>query len=229
MAATGGYRSTVALKVAMAVTGLFMFVFVVFHLYGNLKFFMGRDAINHYAVGLRSLGDPILGEGHAIWFARIGILATVTLHFCCAAVLVLRSRAARPIPYRQREHISLNYASSTMLWGGLWLAGFVVLHLLHLTFGVVGPRPTLQPDGHPDVHANIANGFEHPAIAAVYLVSMIPLGLHLYHGLWSASQTLGAITPPLERCRRPFALGVSLVIVAGYMSLPLAVIFGFLQ
>lgn len=229
MANRNAYRSTVALKVAMAVTGLAMFVFVVFHLYGNLKMFLGPDVINHYAAGLRHLGDPIFSETHLLWLARLGLIGTVALHLYAAVALTLRSRAARPLRYTRHEHIALSYASSAMLWGGLWLGGFVIFHLLHLTFGLVGPEPQVLADGHVDVYANVVRGFQSPLVSTIYIASMVPLGFHLYHGLWSATQTLGAATPQLNVVRRPAALLVAVAIVAGYVSIPVAVLVGVLR
>jgi succinate dehydrogenase / fumarate reductase cytochrome b subunit len=109
-----------------------------------------------------------------------------------------------------------------MLWGGLALLAYVVYHLLHLTFGTV--HPNFVPG---DVYNNFVVGFQNVGVSAVYILAMIPLGLHMYHGFWSMLQTMGANSPKYNRIRRPTALTLALVVVLLNISFPLAVLLGY--
>lgn len=225
MKQSGVYTSSVVKKLGMALSGVAMFLFVVGHLYGNLKLFAGREVFNDYAAGLRHLGHPILGEGHALFAARLGLIAVALYHVWSAVDLTLRARRARPQRYARHEDISLSYASRTMVYGGLWIGGFIVFHLLHLTFGLVGP-PHQYVDGQLDVYRNVVDSFRLPWLDVLYIVSMIPLGFHVYHGLWSATQTLSLRWPWLVAVRRPLALVVAGLVAAGYIAIPVAVMLG---
>jgi succinate dehydrogenase / fumarate reductase cytochrome b subunit len=136
-----------------------------------------------------------------------------------AAELTILSRKARPTPYEMQQRIAFSYASYTMRWGGVVILAFVIYHLMHLTFG----------SAHHDfktgeVYHNVVSGFRVLPVSLAYIAAMIPLGFHLYHGLWSAFQTLGINNPRYNQWRRPFALSISLIVVIGNISVPLAVL-----
>jgi succinate dehydrogenase / fumarate reductase cytochrome b subunit len=216
------WDSTVGKKIMMAVTGLILIGFVVVHMLGNLKVYMGPEAFNHYAEGLRTFGDPFLGYGQLLWILRIVLLAAVLIHIAAAVQLTLRSRAARPVAYRRLDRdLAFSYASRTMVWGGIIILGFVVYHILHFTTG----------DTHPDfipgnAYHNFVTGFQSVPAAAVYILTMIPLGFHLYHGFWSMLHSLGATNPKFNRLRRPFAAALALLVVIPNVSFPVAVLAG---
>ncbi|MGH7502985.1 MAG: succinate dehydrogenase cytochrome b subunit [Longimicrobiales bacterium] len=215
------YRTTVGKKIAMAVSGLVLLVFVIGHFIGNLKVYQGQEAFNHYAEGLRTFGSPFFGNGQLLWLVRLGLFAALVIHIASAVQLVRRSRAARPVPYREYESLAFSYASRTMVWGGLIILAFVLYHLLHLTFG------TVHPDFVPgDAYHNFILGFRSWPVALAYIAAMIPLGFHLYHGLWSALQTVGVNNPHYNRYRRPLALGIALAVTIGNVTFPLAVATG---
>lgn len=217
------YRTTVGKKVAMAATGILLILYVVAHMAGNLKVYQGPQKFNAYAEFLRDAGGPVLGRGQLLWAARIVLLAAVLIHIAAAIQLARRSRAARPVGYRNPPHDEFSYASRTMRWGGVILFLFVVYHLMHLTWG------NAHPDFVPgNVYHNFVVGFQSWPVAAVYAAAMVALGFHLYHGTWSMMQTLGANHPTYERLRRPFAAGLALVVVIGNLSFPVAVLAGWL-
>jgi len=218
------YQSTAGKKIGMAVTGSLLFLFVLAHMLGNLKIYMGAEAFNDYARFLREVGHPALPHGAALWIFRLVLLAAVGIHVTAAAQLWLISRRARRVGYKLNENLSFSYASSTMRWGGVVLALFVVYHLLHLTLGVVHPGFE-----HGAAYANVVSGFRAWPVSAFYIACMLPLGLHVYHGLWSATQTLALQHPVVKKWRRPVALGLSGLIVAGNVSIPLAVLSGLVR
>lgn len=216
------WGSTVGKKIMMATTGVILIGFVVFHMYGNLKVYQGAEAFNHYAEGLRTLGEPIFGYGQVLWILRIVLLAAAIIHIVAAVQLVLRSRRARAVGYRKYEgDMVFSYASRTMKWGGLIILGFVIYHLMHLTFG------NLHPDFVPgDVYHNFVAGFQSWPVSVAYILTMIPLGFHLYHGFWSMLQTFGATNPKMNHVRRPIAAVLAGAVVLGNISFPVAVLAG---
>lgn len=217
------WSSSVGKKILMAVSGLILYGFVVVHMVGNLKVYQGREAFNHYAEGLRTVGAPFFGYGQLLWIARIILLAALFVHLAAVFQLTRQSKAARQHGYKKFEGLEFSWASRTMLWGGLLLLAYIVYHLLHLTFGSV--HPNFIPG---DAYNNFVVGFQQPPAALAYIVAMIPLGLHMYHGFWSMLQTLGANNPKYNKLRRPIALTLSLLVVLLNISFPVAVLLGWL-
>jgi succinate dehydrogenase / fumarate reductase cytochrome b subunit len=208
--------SSIGKKVVMAVTGLVLFGFVVGHMIGNLQLFLGREALNDYAVFLRHF---LHGQG--LWIARAGLLVAVGLHIWAATSLTLSNWSARPVGYRLWQARESTYASRTMVWSGPILALFIVYHLLHFTTG------TLHPDFiEGDVFHNVVVGFQNPFVSAFYVLAMLALGLHMYHGVWSMLQSLGLSHPRWNVWRLVFAATVTGVVVVGNISMPVAVLLG---
>lgn len=217
----GLYHTSIGKKVLMATTGIVLAGFVLVHMIGNLKIYQGAVKYDAYAVGLREFGAPFLGHGQFLWIARIVLLACVGIHIVAAIQLTRMSWAARPVGYRKGNSLEFSYASRTMRWGGLIVGLFVVYHLLHLTTG------TLHPEfEHGAVYANVVAGFSVWWVSAIYVAAMIALGFHLYHGLWSMTQTLAIENPRVKRWRRPVSAAFALVVVVGNISIPVAVLTG---
>lgn len=208
------WDSTIGKKVVMAVTGLIMVAFVIGHLLGNLLVFQGPNRVNAYSAFLR-------GTGEALWAVRAILLAAVVVHVVASIQLTRRDRAARPVAYTRREPQVSTLASRTIGWGGLLLAVFIVFHLLHFTFGTVHPSFS-----HTDVYSNIIVGFSNPIVAIFYMVAMVALGLHLYHGVWSSLRTLGVSPASPRPLWRPVALFLAVVVWLGFSAIPAAVLAG---
>lgn len=215
------YRTAMGKKAVMAVTGIALFGFVLGHLLGNLKLYLGPEQLDHYAEGLRELGAPFFPRGQLLWIARVGLLAAVAVHIHAAVTLTLLNRRARPTRYAKVASQASTYASRTMSWGGVIIALFVVYHLMHLTFGNV--HPDFQPGA---VYHNVVVGFQNPWVSAFYVAAQIALGFHLYHGLWSLFQTLGWNGPRINVFRRRLAVALAVAICAGNISFPIAVLTG---
>ena len=214
-------KSTVGKKILMALSGLILWGFVIGHMVGNLKVYQGPEAFDHYAEGLRTFGEPFFGRGQLLWLVRLALLFAVGVHIVAALQLVLKSRAARRVGYRKFEPLAFSMASRTMAWGGVAILAFVIYHLMHLTFGNV--HPDFRP--HQAYH-NFVAGFQSVPVSIAYMLAMIPLGFHLYHGLWSALQTLGINNPAYNRLRRPIAGVIAAVVIAANLSFPVAVLAG---
>jgi succinate dehydrogenase / fumarate reductase cytochrome b subunit len=222
------FSTSVGKKVAMAVSGALFVLYVIAHMLGNLKVYLGRETFNHYAEGLREFGAPFLGHGQFLWIARIVLILALVLHVYFAYQLSFMSWTARGSvygsKYRKREHLEFHYASRTMRWGGVVLLLFLTYHILHLTTG------TLHPDFVPgDAYHNFVAGFQVLPVSVAYTAAMIALGFHLYHGTWSAFHTLGWEGSPGDRLRRSIALGIALVVLVGNLSFPVAVLSGIVQ
>ena len=217
-------RSLVGKKTIMAVTGLILFLFVVAHLLGNLKVFEGPAKFNAYAAGLRTIGAPILGPSQFLWAARIVLLASVLAHIWAAALVTRASWAARPVGYHDLAATETTYAARTMRWGGVIILLYVIYHLLDFTFGTVNPG--FVPG---DVYHNVLASFHVWPVVLAYVVAMLAVGLHIYHGVWSALQTLGLHRAPVDRWRRGVAGAVAAAITVGYIAIPVAVLTGALR
>jgi succinate dehydrogenase / fumarate reductase cytochrome b subunit len=212
-------RSTIGRKVVMAVSGLVLVGFVCVHMSGNLLIYVGPAAMNEYSEFLHHFL-----HGAGLWIARAVLLLAVGLHIWAATSLTLESRAARPQGYRVKAHRESTYASRTMVWSGPILSLFIIYHLLHLTTGTVHPEFVAG-----DVYRNFINGFRVLPVSLFYILAMLALGLHLYHGTWSMLQTLGLSHPRHNHLRKAISILITLAVVGGNISFPLAVLAGVLQ
>jgi succinate dehydrogenase / fumarate reductase, cytochrome b subunit len=208
--------SSIGRKIVMAVTGLLLYGFVVGHMIGNLQIYLGPAAINHYGVFLREFL-----HGTGIWIARGTLLVAVALHLWAATMLTLDNWRARPVGYRAWQARESTLASRTMVWSGPILAVFVIYHLAHLTWG------NANADFVPgDVYHNVVVGFSNPFASAFYVLAMLALGLHMYHGLWSMLQTLGLGPARFAPLRNGISLALSAIVVLANISVPIAVLAG---
>lgn len=215
----GFMDSSVGRKVVMAITGIVLWGFVTVHMLGNLTAYMGAEAMNHYAEFLHTM---IHGMG--IWVFRTVLLVAVLLHIWAATSLTLSNHAARPVGYRKQQRQSATWASRSMRWTGVLLGIFIVFHLLHLTFG------TVHPDFiKGDTYHNFVTGFQVPWVAAFYIVAQLCLGLHMWHGVWSFTQTLGWAHPRYNALRRNFATVLTVLVVGVNISYPIAVLTGIIH
>ncbi|HTS66033.1 MAG TPA: succinate dehydrogenase cytochrome b subunit [Candidatus Acidoferrales bacterium] len=218
------YEAPIGKKAVMALTGILLFGYVVAHLLGNLQIYSADpQQINRYAAFLHNPANAL-----ALWGARIVLLAAVILHITASLQLWSLKRAARPVAYVKKDDAGTSYASRTMLWSGPIIAAFVIFHVLHLTAGAVVPLQEVGPN-QPDVRANVIAGFQNPAISGFYILAMVLLCLHLYHGLWSMFQSLGFSHPRYTPKLKSGAAVVAILIAAGNCSIPIAVITGLLR
>ena len=213
------FDSSIGKKVVMAVTGLILFGFVIGHMIGNLQVFLGAKELNDYSLFLR---DFLHGAG--LWIARAVLLVSVVLHIWAAYSLTMMNRAARPVGYREWKARESTYASRTMRWSGVLLLAFIIYHLLHFTTG------TLHPDFVPgDVYHNVIVGLRQAPAAIFYIISMVALGFHLYHGAWSMLQTLGLNHPRWNKLRFAISVGLAAAVVVGNLSFPATILAGILS
>ncbi|GAC1650491.1 MAG: succinate dehydrogenase cytochrome b subunit [Gemmatimonadaceae bacterium] len=213
------YRSTVGKKAVMAVTGAILVAYVIGHVSGNLLVFRGRDQINAYSAFLHSTGA-------LLWAVRVVLLVAAALHVMAAVQLTRLKHNARTIAYAKREPQVSTIAARTIRWGGAFLFLFVVLHILHFTTGTIRPAATFS---RTDVYGNVVSSFGIWWVAAFYVVAMIALGLHLYHGTWSAFRTLGLVRPTATPLKRTAVLILAIAVWFGFTIIPVAVFAGIVR
>jgi len=220
----GFYRSAIGKKAVMAVTGVFLFGWILLHMLGNLKVYTGPEHYNAYAAFLITMGAPLLPNKAALIVVRVLLLIAVWLHIQAATQLTLMNRKARPVGYTDRDYVSATYAARTMRWSGVIIVLFVIYHLLHLTFG------TVHPDFiEHDVYHNFVTGFQVWWVSAFYIIANLALGMHLYHGLWSMFNSVGLSHATFNPWKRSFATVFAVIVTVGNISFPIAVLMGVLR
>lgn len=214
-----------ALKVILAVTGTILVAFVIFHMFGNLKVFLGKEAINHYAFWLqRDLLVPLIPEGWFVWIFRGVLAACIVAHAYAAVVVRRRARKARGVGKSRKIASLRNFQARNMLVTGVVLALFIVFHILDLT---VGARPVASSEfEHLNAYDNMVHSFSRPAVSAFYIVAMGMLFLHLVHGLWSVVNDLGGTGRRLRATVLAIAGIAGLVVLLGNIAIPIAVLVG---
>lgn len=213
------YGSSVGKKTIMGVTGLIGVLFVIAHLAGNLLAFRGPEALNGYSHFLKSTGE-------LLWILRITLIAAVILHIIAATQLTLRSRAARPVDYAKRDPQASTIASRSMRIGGFLLLIFIPLHIMHFTTGTIRPTGYFDP---VNVYGNIVSSFQIWWVTAFYVVTMAFLGLHLFHGAWSSSKSLGFAAPSSNPLKKKLALVVAIFVWLGFTLVPVGVAVGIIR
>jgi succinate dehydrogenase cytochrome b subunit len=209
--------SSIGQKLVMAITGVILSGFIVGHMAGNLTVFKGAAAINAYGAALRRI--PAL-----LWGVRAALLLSVLLHIWAYLALSLKSWGARPKGYKVTAYKEASFASRTMRWTGPILAAFIIFHILHLTTGTVH-----SSFREGDVYHNLVAGLSVMPVAVFYIVAMLCLALHVFHGVWSLFQSLGVSQPRYESFARRFATLFTIVVVGGFVIIPIAVLAGFLK
>jgi succinate dehydrogenase / fumarate reductase, cytochrome b subunit len=216
------YRSAVGKKWIMAVTGIVLMGYVLLHMIGNLKIYLGPEHLNEYGEFLRDFGEPALPRSTVLWMLRLGLIVAFLLHLHAAYVLTRMNWRSRAGGYKsKRDYVAASYASRTMRWSGIIVLLFLVYHLADLTWGWFNPDFV-----RGDVYHNVVESLSQPLIALLYIVANIALGFHLFHGAWSMFQSLGVNNPRFNRWRRWFAWAFTAVVVAGNLSFPIMVQLG---
>ena len=219
-------RTTIALKILMAVSGAVFLAFVLLHMYGNLQAFAGHDAFNEYAEHLRTFGQPMLPYTGLLWVIRIGLVIALVVHVFAAATLWRRARAARTVQYVMKKRTGATFASGLMRWGGVTILLFLVWHLLNFTVGKV--NVTGGPTDDP--YNLLVDTFATWWITVIYLVAMAMLGAHLHHGIWSAAQTLGWTSHERSRVvAKQIAFTTAVIIAGGFSLVPIFVLAGVIE
>lgn len=215
------FKSSLAMKFIMALTGIALIGFVVTHMLGNLQIFLGAEKLNHYGETLEELGG-------LLWIARISLLAIFVLHIYLGFRLKIMNKIARPESYAKEDTIQASLSSRTMILTGLMILFFVIYHLMHYTFCKINPEFLTLTDnqGRHDIYRMMILGFSNKYVSATYIAAIFMLAMHLYHGASSMFQSLGLNNAKYKKftcCVGPI---LSVVIFVGYVSIPVAVMLG---
>jgi succinate dehydrogenase / fumarate reductase, cytochrome b subunit len=212
-------------KIIMAVSGFLLMMYLAVHLLGNISFFYGPDSINSYAETLQSLGP-------FIWLLRIFMLAFLSLHIFSGISLTLENKAAKPDSYAVTKRLRSTLSARNMIWTGLVIAVFLLLHLLHFTFPVIRPDNfagrNFDVMSRPDVFRMVSLGFRDPLISVFYIAGIAGLGLHLAHGIQSLFQSLGLKNERTEQAIMRAGMLIAVLLFLGFISLPVTVLSGLL-
>ncbi|HJN74247.1 MAG TPA: succinate dehydrogenase cytochrome b subunit [Myxococcota bacterium] len=213
------WATTIGKKIVMAVTGLILVGFVLVHASGNMLVWLGPDAFNHYAAGLKS--NPLL-----LWGVRLTLLAAFPLHIASAIQLVRLNNSARPQGYKKLKSTSSSYAAKTMRYGGILLLAFVVYHVLQYTAHVTNPEfaAYTTAEGTHDAYRMVLVGFSDPAVVVTYLIAVVCLCMHVDHGAWSMLQTFGANHPDYNGLRRQAARAFAVLLFLAFSSVPIGIL-----
>ena len=227
------YSTAVGKKYVMAITGLIGLGFVITHMIGNLKMYLGVITegdgeraydIDIYGEFLRDLAVPLLPRTYLLWGLRLVLIAAVLLHIHAAYGLTIINRHARAVKYQSpRDYQVASFASRSMRYTGIVVALFIIWHLADLTWGVTGTWE------RGEVYYNVDQSLSRIAVSVIYIVGNIALGIHLFHGVWSLFQSMGWNNPKFNAWRRYIAAGSAALIVAGNLSFPIAVLAGVVE
>lgn len=211
------WRSTVGQKALMALSALVLVGYMVIHVVGNLLIYFGPQWINGWGALLHATG-PLL------WAIRGVLFAAFVLHIVLARRLTRRAHAARPDRYARYEPQVATPAARTMRWGGVALLLFVLYHVPQFTVGWWHPA-FVNGDDYSNVVVLFRRWWAYP----VYAAALAAIGLHLYHGTWSMLRTLGLAEPSPEPRRRPLAVGMTVLVAGGFLTIMIAVAAGLLR
>jgi succinate dehydrogenase / fumarate reductase, cytochrome b subunit len=208
------FGSSVGTKLLLGVTGLLLFAYLVIHLLGNLMVFAGQEIFNHYAHTLAA--NPLVVP------AEIALLLFFLVHIYKAVTMWTANHRARPSRYQKKTwagHTSRkSIASTTMIWTGLAILVFVVIHVAHIKYGAwyeIGEPPVR------DLYRTEIEVFSSPIWVAVYVVAMVLVGFHLRHGFSSAFQSLGASHPIYTKRLIPLGTILAIIIAGGFAFIPI--------
>lgn len=219
-------RTTIALKLLMAVSGLLFIGFVLAHMYGNLRAFAGHDAFNEYAEHLRELGTPMLPYSGFLWLMRVALIVALVTHVFCGMKLWSRAKRARTVQYEVKKHTGAIPASLILRWAGVTILLFLIWHLLEFTvvkINVAGGQTQ-------DPYNLVVDSFGVWWLTLIYLAALTMLGAHLHHGFWAACQTLGFNgTARARAASRRFSLTLALIITIGFAAVPISVMLGIIE
>jgi succinate dehydrogenase / fumarate reductase cytochrome b subunit len=215
------WASTVGKKVIVAISGGILALYVLLHAIGNLEALRGTGGgnpfIDRYAEFLRSVGGPEIPRAGLLWVVRAILLTALVVHVVGITQLYRRNRAARPAGHRATERLGRSLASRAMLLSGVLLLAFIVFHILQFTTGTID----VTPINEGTVYSNLYFAFQKWYFVLIYVVAVLFLGLHLYHALWSVTQTAGWDKPNRNASFRRVATGLAGFITIAFASVPI--------
>jgi succinate dehydrogenase / fumarate reductase cytochrome b subunit len=217
------WQTSIGKKMLMAGSGLFILLWLMGHMIGNLKIWLSESEIDNYAAFLRRMGEPIFPHSVLLWLIRALLTVAFVVHVYLAIDLSVRNRRARQVRYAHPEHVQADIPAVTMRWGGLELGLFVIFHLANFTWGTIHPGYRFVRGA---VYHNVVGNFDQWWLVVIYVAALVALALHIYHGTWSIFQTFGANSRRWDRLIRRSSAIVAIVMFVGFASVPIGVLVG---
>jgi succinate dehydrogenase / fumarate reductase cytochrome b subunit len=209
------FSSSVGTKIAIGLTGLLLFLYLLIHIAGNLVVFLGPAAFNKYAFTLES--NPLLPV------IELVLLSWFVIHIYKTVRMFLKNQSTRPVAYAKKKPAGYtsrkSLASSTMIVSGLWLLVFLLVHVraFHDGWG----HEYEWPAGGRDLYRQEMETFQNPLMVGFYVISMLVIGSHLWHGISSAFQSLGLDRPAWTRFILPAGKVIAVLIAGGFIVIAL--------
>ncbi|MEM9132866.1 MAG: succinate dehydrogenase cytochrome b subunit [Actinomycetota bacterium] len=224
------YQTAVGKKWVMAVTGVMLLGFVLFHMAGNLKLYIGavqEEGVYHYDADiygewLRDLLVPLFPRTWFLWLLRFGLIGAFALHIHAMYSLTRMNQSSNKVYSSKRDWLAANFASRSMRYSGILVLAYLLFHLADLTWGWIPGYDWER--GH--VHENVIGSLSNPVVAAVYIAANVLLSIHIFHGAYSMFQSLGVSNPTYNRLRRQLATALAAIVLIGNVSFPVAVLTG---
>jgi succinate dehydrogenase / fumarate reductase cytochrome b subunit len=214
------FMNSIFRKALVSITGIVMLWFITFHMLGNTLILRGPAEINAYSNGLHSLPAFLLA-------VRIALLGVLALHVFLGVMLTLENREAKPERYAVKRNIKANFFGETMIWTGLLILAFIVLHVLHFTLRVF-PGVAIGNDarGRFDIYTMVVEAFRFWPISLAYIAFLAVLALHLIHGVQSIFQTFGLDNEKTMPWFVLFGKAVAVFFLLGYGMIPVLILAG---
>jgi succinate dehydrogenase / fumarate reductase cytochrome b subunit len=214
------WKTTIGKKTFVAVSGSILVAYLVLHMAGNLWSLAGPGngdpQIDVYAEWRRTFGGPLIPEDGVLWAVRLILLTALIVHVVGVVQLKQRNRAARPQAFPARR-IGRSWESRLMMVSGTAILAFLIFHILQFTTLTIDVTPLTKGA----VYANLYNAFQEWYFVLIYLVAVVLVGAHLRHALWSLFQTLGLDNPERNQQIRTGASVLTVILVAGFASVPI--------
>lgn len=212
------FNSTIGKKLILGVTGLLWATFVIVHLLENLLLLNpDPDPFNKWAHTLISLG-PV------IYFAELILVLSLLFHIVYAIRVTLENRRARSVRYKKSVSKGggsrRGLATASMIYTGLLLLIFIIIHLMNFKYGAYY-ETTVDGETIRDLYKTVHEYFSNPLNVTYYIVMMALLGLHLSHGVWSATQSLGLNGPRFTPFMTKVGTAVAAIVAIGFVGIPL--------
>lgn len=213
------FSSTVGTKLLIGLTGLALFLYMILHLIGNALVFVGRETFNAYSHML--ISNPLIIP------VEVGLALIFVLHIYKTITNYFSNSAARPVGYSKKEYAGhtsrKSLASSTMIYSGLVVLAFVVIHVLQMRFEALGGTWYEAAGGAPvrDLYRSEIELFQNPLWVVVYVVGVVLVGLHLRHGIASGFQSLGLDHPKYTRRLTTWGIVLAIIIGGGLAIIPI--------
>jgi len=208
----GVFATSVGTKILIGLTGLFLFIYLVIHIAGNLMIFFGQAAFNKYAYTLE--GNPVIPA------IEIVLLLAFLMHIYKTVRMYIGNQAARPVRYQKKKMAGSpsrkSFASSTMIVSGLWLLLFLIIHVRVFRYGTEYPWAA----GGRDLYRLEMETFANPIVVVFYVLSMIVVGSHLWHGITSALQSIGADSAAVTPRLLVVGKAIAVLIAVGFIAIP---------